>query len=216
MWSMDSILSSKPSSRMPFPPGEHPQPPTAPTLYCLPAPLTPEQYPLESPQWTPKPYFHMPGPSQWTPKAEPSFQWMPGPLQSVNHKSSYRMPGSTLSRKSHSHPYLMSAMPRKVLQEVPDDGNRFPQPATVAELSELCKQFVPEKTQQNNNWAVSVFMKWIQARNVHTGSSTGNTFPTNILEMEQPCSVIDQILAAFVFEAIITLVQPYETCWQRC
>ena len=44
-------------------------------------------------------------------------------------------------------------------------------------------------------------MKWIQARNVHTGSSTGNTFPTNILEVEQPCSVIDQILAAFVFEA---------------
>ena len=176
MWSMDSTLSSKPSSRMPFPPGKHPQPPTAPTLLSPPLTpeqsllespqwtgllsphLTPEQSLLESPQWTPKPYLHMPGPSQWIPKpsfqmhltpmAEPSFQWMPGPLQSVNHKSSYRMQGATPSRKSHSHPYLMSAMPRKVLQEVPDDGNRFRQPATLAELSVV--NFVDKSSREKN------------------------------------------------------------------
>ena len=94
-------------------------------------------------------------------------------------------------------------MPRKALTELQAEIQpleRLPKPSSQEELSELCKPFVPARTQVNNRWALSVFTKWLAARNSRVTDSK-DMFPTNLLEVSHPCATIDVVLAAFVFEA---------------
>ena len=94
-------------------------------------------------------------------------------------------------------------MPRKALTELQAEIRpleRLPKPSSQEELSELCKPFVPARTQVNNRWALSVFTKWLAARNSRVTDSK-DMFPTNLLEVSYPCATIDVVLAAFVFEA---------------
>ena len=117
--------------------------------------------------------------------------------------TSFKLPGFTPSRKNFSHPYLGQCAPRKALTELQAEAQpleRFPEPSSQEELSELCKPFVPARTQVNNRWALSVFTKWLAARNSRVTDSK-DMFPTNLLEVSHPCATIDVVLAAFVFEA---------------
>ena len=86
--------------------------------------------------------------------------------------------------------------------------DRFLSPYRKEELDHLCRPFIPDRTQSNNNWATHVYKMWVAARNQ---MNPDDILPADLFEVWYPLDIQDRTLQHLSWrsdELTVTITSP--------